>query len=362
MNKLNNKNIKIVIFSQSLESGGAEKQAVMLANLLSKLFSVQLIVFYGNKTSERITSQINVNVNLILLQGNKLKKIINLYKILKESSPYILFNYLLYPNLLGGFLSEFLSNSISVGSIRSAILDKNKILFNRFAHNNLNKKTIFNNYSGYERYTSQGFKKGKAFVIPNAIDLTKKEITRPKKSIPNILSVGRFEKVKDYYTALKSIKGLLDSGVELTYTIIGWGSLEKQIYHWITELEIPNEIVKIVINPPQIEKYYIDADIYLQTSLFEGLSNTVLEAMSFSLPLIVTDVGDNNRLVHNDNNGFIVTPKDSSSIEKHLKLLLSDYNTRIIYGKISYEIVKSNYSIEAMKNKYLELINQFAND
>lgn len=352
----------VIIFTQTIESGGAEKQAIMLANSLSELFNVRLIVFYGNKTNERITKQINVGVNLILLHGNKIKRISNLFIILKKSSPYILFNYLLFPNLLGGFLSKFISNCISIGGIRSAVLDKNKIPFNRFAHNRLNKKTIFNNYSGYTRYTSQGFKKEKALIIPNAIGISNEEIIRKEKSVPNILSVGRFEEVKDYYTALKSIKGLLNYTEDFIYTIVGWGTLETQIHKWIVELEIPNEIVNIVINPPQIEKYYIDADIYLQTSLFEGLSNTVLEAMSYSLPLIVTDVGDNNHLVHNDNNGFIVASKDSSSIEKHLKFLLSDYNTRIKYGKNSYKIIKDSYSIAVMKNKYLELINQLGHE
>jgi len=358
---LSNINRRILIFSQTLESGGAEKQAVMIANALSETFSVKLIVFYGGKTSQRIKDQIAADVDLILLQGTKLMRIIKLFKILKKSSPYILFNYLLFPNLLGGFISKFISNSISIGGIRSAIIVKKKTPFNRFAHNSLNKKTIFNNYSGYTRYTTQGFKKEKSHVIPNAIEISNEEIIRNKKRVPNIISVGRFEEVKDYYTALQSIKGLLVNGDKFTYTLIGWGALEGQILQWIIELEIPNEIVNVVINPPQIDKYYIDADIYLQTSLFEGLSNTVMEAMSYSLPLIVTDVGDNNKLVHDEYNGFLVAVKDADSIVKRLKILLSDYNTRIKYGKNSYKIVKENYSIEVMQNKYLALIKQLTN-
>ena len=358
---MKNKNFKVVIFTQTLESGGAEKQAVMLANNLIEKYPIKLVVFYGDKISDRIENQITADVNLTLLQGTKIMRIIKLVKILKKSSPYIIFNYLLFPNLLGGFLNIFISNSISIGGIRSAVLDKKKIPFNRFAHNRLNKKTIFNNYSGYTRYTSQGFKKEKALLIPNAIEISVDQIIRKDKSIPNILSVGRFEEVKDYYTALKSIKGVHNYTKDFTYTIIGWGTLEEQIHKWIAELEIPNEIVNIVINPPHIEKYYMDADIYLQTSLFEGLSNTVLEAMSYSLPLIVTDVGDNNQLVHNEYNGFLVAVKDSDSIVNHLKMVLSDYKIRIKYGKNSYKIVKENYSVEAMINKYSDLIKQLTN-
>lgn len=350
---------KILIFTQTLESGGAEKQAVLLANLLSGLFSVRIIVFYGNRMSERTITQVANEVELVLLYGNNLWKIYKLTQIFNESKPYILFNYLLLPNVLGSFVSNFVSEGISIGGIRSALQQEKKFLINRFVHNRISNLTIFNNYSGYKRYTSRGFKSEKAIVIPNSIEISNDELIRKENRIPKVLSVGRFEKVKDYLTALKSVKKVLDNGKQFTYTIVGWGSLEKQIYQWIDELGIKNEIVKIVINPCEIDQYYKEADIYLQTSLVEGLSNSVLEAMSFSLPLIVTNVGDNNRLVQNSVNGFLNAPKDSESIAECLNILISDHDKRIRYGRNSYKIVKENYSIESMKKRYLYLINQF---
>src|SRR5690606_8756310 len=116
--------------------------------------------------------------------------------------------------------------------------------FNRFAHNCLNNKTIFNNYSGYTKYTTKGFKKGKAIVIPNAIDFPEYEIVRKKRHILRILSVGRFEEVKDYYTALKAIKDLLKYTQDFIYIIVGWGKLEEQIHEWIIQLEIPKKNVE----------------------------------------------------------------------------------------------------------------------
>ena len=83
--------------------------------------------------------------------------------------------------------------------------------------------------------------------------------------------------------------------------------------------------------------------------------------MSYSLPLIVTDVGDNNHLVQNDDNGFVVEPKDSLSITKYLELLLSNHILRIEYGISSYKTARENYSLENMKNRYLELIETLSN-
>jgi glycosyltransferase involved in cell wall biosynthesis len=352
---------QIYIFSQSLNSGGAEKQAVLLAKIFSNSCKVTFIIYYENKINNVLFELLKSNnVQIIILRGTFIQKFYNLISILRKSNNSILFNYLLLPNLLGA-LSAKIVGVKSIGGIRSSILDKKKNPFNRLAHNLLNTKTVYNNYSGYEKYTSQGFIKHKALVIPNAIIIKQKQISRQEKEVPNILSVGRFEEVKDYHSALKAIKGLFESDIKFTYTIVGWGTLEEQLYQWISELNIPKNVVSIIINPLQIESYYMEADIYLQTSLFEGLSNTILEAMSYSLPLVVTNVGDNTRLVKNDYNGFLVSPKDIVSIEKNLKVLLSDHTLRINFGKASYDSVCENYSIGNMKRKYLELIENLVN-
>lgn len=47
------------------------------------------------------------------------------------------------------------------------------------------------------------------------------------------------------------------------------------------------------------------ADIYLSTSLFEGTSNSIMEAMNADLPIVATNVGDNGLLVKNEINGFL---------------------------------------------------------
>jgi glycosyltransferase involved in cell wall biosynthesis len=61
-------------------------------------------------------------------------------------------------------------------------------------------------------------------------------------------------------------------------------------------LNIMNRI-KIFINPANIPDILNECDIYLSTSLFEGLSNSIMEAMVAGLPVIATDVGDNKYLV-----------------------------------------------------------------
>jgi glycosyltransferase involved in cell wall biosynthesis len=347
----------IFIFTQSLKSGGAEKQSVLLANTLSKDYNISLIVFYPEKKDNRITNLINNNIKVIYLTGNKLGKIIQLFRITRLYKPYIIFNYLLLPNFIGGFISMFFKNTKSIGGIRSSKLDSKKETINRLLNNYLNYKTIFNNHNGYNFYINRGFKKNKALVIPNAIETENKEIIRDIKNIPTILSVGRFHIAKDYYTAIKTISLLYEKGLLFRYKIIGWGDEEENIREWIKEFNLKSDLVEIIINPDNINYYYKEADIYLQTSIFEGVSNTVLEAMSYSLPLVITNVGDNNKLTDIGINGYLTEPKDSFGISEKLEILLNNYDKRISFGKNSFKKLYRNYSIKMLEEKYKTLIN-----
>ena len=139
------------------------------------------------------------------------------------------------------------------------------------------------------------------------------------------------------------------------YIIVGWGALENDIKKWISKYEIAN-VTKLVIDPANIEEYYITSDIYFQTSLYEGLSNTVMEAMSFSLPLVITNVGDNDRLVKDEENGYICEVKNSKQISNRLGILADSYKKRIDFGSKSYKKIKNNYSLEKFRKQYISFI------
>jgi len=349
----------IFIFTQTLKSGGAEKQAVILANALCENYKVFLIVFYGNRFDAKIVDQINKKVQIIKLYGNVFIKIKIIIQVLYKNRPNFLFNYLLLPNFLGGLIAKFLKNTKSIGGIRSSVLDKKKVLLNKIAHNIINHYTIFNNYTGKEKCTRLGFKESKAIVIPNGINLPQQITLRSNNPFPVIISVGRFEEVKDYNAALKSILELKNRGLDFNYWMVGWGNKEVEIKDTVIKYKL-EEIVEIFINPNNLTELYQKADIYLQTSLFEGLSNTVMEAMSYSLPCVVTNVGDNNRLIIDKKTGFLCDVRDFKNMSKKLEILISNYDLRISLGEKGYNHVKENYSTEKLRTNYINLIHSLS--
>ena len=113
---------------------------------------------------------------------------------------------------------------------------------------------------------------------------------------------------------------------------------------------------KIFINPDNIPELLDAADIYLSTSLIEGTSNSIMEAMNASLPIVATNVGDNPYLVEGGRNGFLLSTGDVTGLAHKMEELAKDALLRQQMGKESLNILRRNYSAEAFRNNYLKII------
>lgn len=347
----------IVIFTNTLLSGGAEKQALLLATYLKTIHQIYLVVYYGDKVEEKFRQIIEHNhIQVVYLSGNHAAKAFSLYRFLKKNRIQIIFSYLLTTNFIGALIGKLAGVPYRVGGIRNAVLDEKKLPIQRFINNNLSTHTIFNNYRGLALLKKRGFKPDRSLVIPNCFELNTDHLQRPASMPIKIITVGRFVQQKGYAEALKAMRILKDKSVDFKYFIVGYGPLENEIKGQIIQLEL-GENVEVVINPTNINDYYIQSDIYLCSSYFEGLSNTVMEALSFSLPIVATDVGDNDKLIEEGKNGFLVPESEAALFVDPLIQLINSKDLRDEMGLHSYQIIKNNYSAEAFKKRYEEFIN-----
>lgn len=348
----------IAILIDSFESGGAQKQAFLLAKHLGLRNTVYLIVYHGHKIDAKFQSRFNeLTIEPIILNGNPLRKFLQLVRFFRTKKVDVVFTYLLLPNLIGGLAANLAGVKLKVGGIRNSILDPKKEPIERFIHNYVNDFSVFNNRSGVKLLCQKGFRKDKAVVIPNCFDIGKKLIIKRPDRLVTILSVGRFTEQKDYLTAIRVISQLKTDGLAFKYVVVGWGVLENQLREWITEFHLMNH-VELVINPANMDDYYQNADIFLMTSLFEGLSNAVMEAMSFSLPVVATRAGDNDQLVDSEKTGFLAEIGDVQNLAKGLSELISSPNMRNEFGERGYEKLKNEYGVERFVDRYEQFIKQ----
>lgn len=345
---------RVSILLSTIDSGGAEKQAVLLASQLSKHTEVNLIVLYGNhseyKRNVDLLAESTVKVHKLI--GNMLSKLRCIKSIIKESETEVLLNYLTMPNFVGSLVGRMCGIRVYNG-IRNSRMPKSKMLIEKIAHNLLATGTIYNCYSGADYFGNHGFRRKKNIVIPNCFPDIEETIIRPDHKVKTIITVGRFEPQKDYETLIKSVSRLSRNDFRLC--IVGYGVLEEQIRTWVKEYNIEN-MTDIYIKPNNVSELERNADIYISTSFFEGTSNSIMEALNWSLPVVATHVGDNDHLVIDGENGFLHPIGDVNGLSASLCQLLDSAKLRNQMGQMGNLNLRENFSMEIFEKRYIDLI------
>jgi glycosyltransferase involved in cell wall biosynthesis len=354
--------IHVAIICKTFLKGGAEKQALILTKLLvDKGMDVILVNWYGEKVDQRNLKFINDNTfRYFPMSGNFLRKLKDFRKILRQEKVSIIISYLTLSNFVSGISKISNRRIISIGGIRNEKLPYYKFLFEKLIHNYLNDATVFNNFSAKSKFEKRGFNPNKVYVIQNAIETSGLQFeTRNSNGEIIIVTVGRFVKQKDYTTALKAFSALVDrnKGKNFKYFIVGYGPLENCVKTQAEDLNI-KEKIEFFINPPDVQGILKKSDIFLSTSLFEGVSNSIMEAMVAGLPVVATDVGDNSYLIKDGHNGFIVPCKDVNKIVQKLEYLSCSEDTRNEFGKNSLSVVELEFSKRKFLESYLSLFSK----
>lgn len=354
----------IVIFCKTLVKGGAEKQALKLANLFARRsLDVVIISWSRRKVDYRNLDFINTNsLTYYGLHGDPLSRFIQFNRIIKREKAAVILSYLTLANFVAGISRVFNKGLVTIGGIRTEKLPFFKLVFERFLHNRINEGTVFNNYSAKEKFENRGFNPDKSIVIHNAINLSGQgKLSRSGNEII-IITVARFVKAKDFKTALLAFKKLVDRNQDLPlrYSLIGYGPMESSIRSIIRSQNLENR-VSLIINPPNVRDYLRNADIYLSTSLFEGLSNSLMEAMVEGLPIITTSVGDNSYLVKNDFNGYLVPVRNVDETAFRLETLAKSEELRNTFGINSSVLINYDFNEARLLKSYLEYIGKFTN-
>ncbi len=357
--------MQVVLICKTFLKGGAEKQALTLAGLLAERnVNVCLINWHGNRIDPANLNIIKSNsYKYFPLRGTFFGKLNMFLKILREEKINIVVSYLTLANFVSGLTRLFYKNLVSIGGIRNEKLPYHKFLIERYIHNHLNDVTVFNNFSARDKFVRRGFMPDKICVIQNAIEIRKKlEDAKSDNGEIKIVTVGRFVRQKDYTTALNSFRKLIDRNDKrkFKYYIVGYGPLERKVRSLARSLKIEDRI-SLLINPPEVVEILKKSDIFLSTSLFEGVSNSIMEAMASGLPVVATNVGDNNYLVRDGYNGYLVPVKDVNSIAERLDYLALSEDARKQFGKNSLNLIESSFSGGKLVENYLNLFQKYNN-
>ena len=140
-----------------------------------------------------------------------------------------------------------------------------------------------------------------------------------KKENYNFLIVGRLVERKGFFIILRAMTLLEHKYLnKITFTIIGNGPELKKINDFIINYNLQN-YVKIIkgVNHKDLKKYYMKSDIYFFPSFPEGNSLALIEAMSYNLPIVISNEKGNVELF--DNNGWLIDIRDKVKVHERMK-------------------------------------------
>jgi len=205
-----------------------------------------------------------------------------------------------------------------------------------------------------------GDKKNKIVILPNAVNVTA-PLSRTWDGAPlKFLFVGRFAFNKGIGVLLETIAALNASGYEnkLFFNLVGKGPLYDEFRE---KYRADNIHFAGFTDDNQLNELYRTNDVFILPTLFEGMPTVVLEAMCYSMPVIVTDVGATRELV-DEQNGFIIEKNSVDSLkEAIIKYFSMSAAERASLGDHSYRKVRDNFTWPVVAQKHKQVFQRLKN-
>jgi glycosyltransferase involved in cell wall biosynthesis len=191
-------------------------------------------------------------------------------------------------------------------------------------------------------------------VIHNGIDLSQVASRDGHVSGWRAVHVARLSEVKDQITLLKAARLVLDANPAFHLDIVGDGSMRAELEQLIVELGLA-EAVTLHGFHDDVTAFLRQADVFVLSSVSEGIAITLLEAMAAALPVVATDVGGNREVVTMDQTGLLVPPANPIALAKGMIDVLSNPELGARFGAAGRERVARSFSLDSMLQGYERL-------
>ena len=196
------------------------------------------------------------------------------------------------------------------------------------------------------------------FAIYEAADgrsLAQSSLGLPK-GVPVVGMVGNIRKPKGYQHYVRAARAVVDRKPECRFLIIGQGEGEllAELKVLIRTLHLERNVILTGFRPdiPQLLQLL---DVFVLSSVPEGLPVAAIEAMGLGRPVVVTDCGGLRELVEDGITGFIVPPAEPEGLATRILQLLNNRELADRLGKQARVAVRDKFSLERNVGSYMEL-------
>lgn len=245
------------------------------------------------------------------------------------------------------------SHGFAFHDFQSLFIKKTFMLLERFA-NNFSDKVIFVNQLQMEYAIKHKLvKSSKAVTIHNAVPINGSPRLDFHKDKLVFGSAGRFCKQKNYYNSLKIIIKVCKKFPKVEFIIIGEGDDYEKSKKLVQENQL-TERIKLPGFTRERESFFNSIDVFFLNSLWEGLPLAILEAMSYGLPVLCSDILGNLDAVGSEN-GYLSKANNDFDFEYNLEYIIQNANELHDKGQASFMKCKERFDM----NNFTNSVEQF---
>lgn len=357
--------MKISFISGNLCDGGAQRViSVVASELAERGHDVNIFVFARNEKEYSVSSKVKITAISDNFEDyskiSLFKRIIHIRRFLKKFKPDVAVGF-----LEGGYGLYLASFGLKVKKVASARIDP-KILWKQKGIRAIINRKWFESADAVVLQTNSQMKnvpnkvKERSTVIANpvskrALNECMQDYSEKAKSI---IMIGRLEKQKNYPMMLDAIQKVKQEIPGVTLNIFGKGTCGNELKALAISKGLDDSVCFKGWTQNAIGDY-LNHDIFVLSSNYEGMPNSLMEAMAVGLPCVSTDCETGPAdLITDRENGFLVPVGDSETMAKTLiEVLKMDCSDRVKLGCAAHSTMKDKFGVERITDKWEMLLN-----
>lgn len=219
-------------------------------------------------------------------------------------------------------------------------------------------KPLFKNFDSIINLNKDDVIKFKKYYNINSIVINncKSFISNEKSSLNNnkFISCGRLVEQKGFEYLIEIMKLFVQYNKEYILDIYGDGPLRDKLINKIRKYNLSN-YVNIYPTNKNIEKRYLNYDLYLNTSIYEGFGLVTLEALECGVPVFGFDIPANKNLIQDNKTGRLIKCYDTKEFANFLLKTVEDKKT-LNYYQTNIEESIEKYEIDNVIKKWINII------
>lgn len=367
--------IRVMHLIHQLGAGGAENGIVNLANHIDQeRFQMAVCAFVrGGVLTRRLDKGRIALFEAEKSPGNDLGLPVALVRLFRQWKPDIVHTHA-WGTLCEGVAAARIAGVPSVVHGEHGTIQRRRrnLLVQRTFWRLTDRVLSVSSHHASELASVVGFPESRITVLPNGVDNRRFHgARRGRQSVRDSMgfggddiavgTVGRLVPVKNQRLLIDAFSRLPGPPSRRKLVVVGDGPLENALRAHAENAGCADR-VRFPGRRSDIPEVMAAMDIFALPSLSEGMSNTILEAMSSRLPVIATAVGGNPELVVDGVTGMLVPTDDADAMARALAVLVQDAAKRKAMGDKGRERVLREFSLDAMVRNYqalyLDCLNQ----